>query len=111
MYISNYSKLDTIPKLATILDLKNQGWNDPYYVFNGIKVANDGPGNILYGYVGTAFGYSSELLLRAAGYNQQGKPIYNPKNGVYWGNPPYGDDPRDQACIKYGIAYYHKMNN
>jgi len=38
------------------LDLKNQGWNDSEYIFNGEVIPGDGPGNILYGYLGKAYG-------------------------------------------------------
>lgn len=92
------------------LDLKNQGWNDSEYIFNGEVIPGDGPGNILYGYLGKAFGYSDELLLRAAGYAQTQAGTNEPEWGDWFGSEPYGDDPRDQKNIKKGINYYNNLH-
>lgn len=57
------------------------------------------------------FGYSDELLLRAAGFAQVQAGTSEPDWGTPDGNPPYGDDPEDQENIKLGINYYKKYNN
>ncbi|EPY2275232.1 polymorphic toxin type 44 domain-containing protein, partial [Clostridium sporogenes] len=92
------------------LDLKNQGWTDSVYIFNGEIIPGDAPGNILYGYMGKAFGYSDELLLRAAGYAQVKAGTSKPEWGHWSGSEPYGDDPRDQSFIKKGISYYKNLH-
>jgi putative RNase toxin 44 of polymorphic toxin system len=63
-------------------------------------------GNFNYGAVGTAFGFSEETLLRAAGWAQRKDKTWKPKYGEATGGPPYGDDPRDQEQIRKGIRYY-----
>ncbi|WP_027084127.1 polymorphic toxin type 44 domain-containing protein, partial [Clostridium tyrobutyricum] len=62
-------------------------------------------------YLGKVYGFSDELLCRAAGYAQVKAGTSNPNWGTYTGNPPYGDDPKDQENIKLGISYYEKLNN
>ncbi len=70
-------------------------------------------GNWHYGYIGTAAGLNSETLQEQAGVEQQNTSTSRPE----WGNPSwgggwsgfgesgtYGDDPRDNALIKRGIA-------
>lgn len=92
-------------------DLKNQGYSvKQSYIFNNQKVSGDAPGNILYGYVGKSFRYSDELLLRAAGFAQKMGGNYDPKFGHWNGNPPYGDDPRDQKNIKIGMNFYRRVH-
>ncbi len=89
-----------------LADLKNQGWTDTSYVFDGAIYRNDASGNILYGQLGKIFGFSDEILLRAAGYAQVIAGTSKPEWGTYTGSSPYGDDPYDQYCIQIGIAYY-----
>lgn len=119
MYMSSWSKESAIEKVGEFyelvrnkgpLDLKNQGWNDKCYVFDGKMIRGDAPGNILYGYLGKVFGFSDELLCRAAGYAQTKAGTSDPSWGTWYGNPPYGDDPEDQKSIKIGIDYYNKYN-
>nr|WP_024686302.1 polymorphic toxin type 44 domain-containing protein [Pseudomonas asturiensis] len=62
-------------------------------------------GNFHYGAVGTAAGISEEMLLRAAGAAQSRAGTSSSEFGHWWSAPPYGDDPRDQRCIKDGIEY------
>jgi len=76
-------------------------------------------GNFNYGATGSAFGYSEDTLLRAAGWAQKRAGTSKPEWGdapsalqAYvgaGGEPPYGDDPDDQAMIKQGIEYYKQM--
>jgi hypothetical protein len=74
------------------------GWHSsPYQDF----------GNFNFGVTGAAAGIPSQVLLRGAGWAQQQAKTSNPVFGHWYDwNPPYGDDPADQAMIKAGIAYY-----
>lgn len=85
-------------------DLKNiKGWKAKRFVYNGELLANDAPGNILYGYLGKVFGFSDLTLLSAAGFAQ----IKAGTSTSEWKNlKSFGDDPRDQARIKQGIQIY-----
>ncbi len=76
-------------------------------------------GNFNYGATGRAFGFDANTLLRMAGDAQikagTSKPGWgDPQmlgpfpNPFLPGIPPYGDDPRDQYCIKKGIEYYEE---
>ncbi len=89
---------------------------EPGWFYN--QVRNKGPwdykqlgrqyenfGNFNFGATGCAFGLSSEILLRGAGWAQQRAGTSEPENGNWWGTPPYGDDPRDQEMIQRGIDY------
>jgi RHS repeat-associated protein len=69
----------------------------------------DAAGNFNYGATGAAAGFSTPVLLRAAGYAQiEAGTSTRAWAGIFgpFGGPPYGDDPADQAEIKAGIAYY-----
>lgn len=68
----------------------------------------DYAGNFNFGAAGTAGGYSSGTLLRAAGVVQ----VLQGRSSSSFGNPwdagpntDYGDDPTGQAETKQGIAY------
>lgn len=66
-------------------------------------MANDAPGNIMYGYLGKIFGFSDLTLLAAAGFAQ----INAGTSNATWRNlQNFGDDPRDQSRIKKGIEIY-----
>src|SRR5574337_58325 len=57
-------------------------------------------GNFHYGAVGIAFGIPAWLVLRAAGW-EHWWTRRSPKTWSRpWGQPPYGDDPRDHAMIR-----------
>lgn len=92
-------------------DLKNQGFKESKYIFDDKVVRGDAPGNILYGYVGKAFKFSDELLLRAAGFAQQKAGTNKPEWGKWNGNPPYGDDPNDQNSIKIGMNFFRRVHS
>jgi hypothetical protein len=62
-------------------------------------------GNFNFGAAGRAAGFSSDALLRGAGWAQFWAGNWSPTFGVPWGDPPYGDDPADQEWIKKGIEY------
>jgi len=70
------------------------------YLFNNEIVRYDVPGNIHYGYVGSATWYGTEeMLLKQAGYAQ-----IKDNPGACW----TGDDPVDMYYIKKGIELYEK---
>ncbi|MBU3207996.1 hypothetical protein KPL33_13740, partial [Clostridium algidicarnis] len=108
--IENLYKFYTLVRNKGKLDLKNQGWTANQYKFNGVIIPHDAPGNILYGYLGKAFGYGDELLKRAAGFAQHQAETNQPEWGTWNGDFPYGDDPVDQFFIQLGIQYY-KQNH
>jgi hypothetical protein len=65
-------------------------------------------GNYHYGYVGINAGIPAGILLRQAGRAQieagtLQKGWGNPANGVWGGQAPYGDDPKDYQNIQNGI--------
>ena len=72
------------------LDVKQQG--SQYQNF----------GNFLYGAFGEAFGLPSQVLLRAAGWDQIQAGISTPGWGSTWSGAQYGDDP---AQIQSGIQF------
>ncbi|WP_211258460.1 polymorphic toxin type 44 domain-containing protein [Luteibacter rhizovicinus] len=63
-------------------------------------------GNFHYGVVGSAEGSPPDVLSRAAGWAQTRSGNYDPSNGTPLGDPPYGDDPKDQDQIAKGIWRY-----
>jgi len=63
-------------------------------------------GNYHYGVVGAANGWSTDVLLRAAGAYQIYSRTSTDKWGRPWGSSPYGDDPNDQKWILEGIKDY-----
>ena len=97
-----------------MLDARNQ-WN-PFWFYN--QVRRIGPwnykkidplytdfGNFNYGATGTAFGFSSQTLQRAAGWAQQQAGTSQSDWGNWYGSYPHGDDPLDQQWIKRGINF------
>jgi len=88
------------------------------YIWFYQKVRNKGPwdykqfnpywaefGNFNYGATGTAAGIPENILLMGAGAAQLRAKTSDPQWGYPWQGPPYGDDPKDQAAIREGIAY------
>ncbi|WP_179861559.1 polymorphic toxin type 44 domain-containing protein [Bacillus toyonensis] len=69
-----------------------------YYNFNGRVLAAEDIGNMHYGYVGRAAGFTRSLLSTAAGAYQ----IYSGTSNFAWADSYY-DDPNDQAWISYGM--------
>ena len=66
-------------------------------------------GNFHYGVVGAAAGIGLEVLLRAAGRAQENDNFgFDPRNGHWWEDAPYGDDPHDQQMITNGYRYYQE---
>lgn len=95
---------------------KNKPWD---YKTKDKKYENFG--NFNYGATALAFGFKEEWALRAAGFyhihtnvaqklRSQGELL---KSILAYGaslqGPPYGDDAKDQAMIKYGFQYYKEV--
>lgn len=90
-------------------DLKNQPEYDSKkynqgFIFQGQHIDSDAPGNIHYGYVGSAAFWSSpEFLLEQAGKAQVSAGTSNSS----WQNSYFhGDDPIDQINILWGASLY-----
>lgn len=82
------------------LDIKLQDdWkfdDDKIYLYNGMQLRYDDPGNINFGYVGRVL-FNEEILCMGAGINQF------LKYGTQFGNlSTWYDDPHDQEMIRYG---------
>ncbi len=73
----------------------------------GLELGED-MGNFNYGATGAATGFSLNTLLRAAGLVQETVGSYNPSDGHFYGNYPYGDDHNDQQMIMAGYYYYKR---
>lgn len=70
-------------------------------------------GNWHYGFMGSAAGIPSEILLRAAGAVQKYKTKTSRPNWSHpWpgGKPPFGDDPRDQKMVMEGIKDFYELH-
>ncbi|MGG0509426.1 polymorphic toxin type 44 domain-containing protein [Priestia megaterium] len=73
------------------------------YTFNGkTSVKGEDLGNMHYGYVGRASGFSTSILKTAAGAYQ----IKSDTAKLKWYRS-YFDDPKDQTWIKYGISLWN----
>jgi len=75
-------------------------------------------GNFHFGAVGAAMGFPDTILLNEAGIAQKKADTSKPEWGEpafryfpFFGDAPYGDDPRDQYWIKQGIDYYRNREN
>ncbi|MGG0369807.1 polymorphic toxin type 44 domain-containing protein [Priestia endophytica] len=71
------------------------------YIYRGNNVKGEDLGNIHYGYVGSAAGFSVTTLKSAAGAYQ----IKSSTAKVKWYST-YFDDPNDQKWISYGITMW-----
>jgi len=91
-----------------IWDLKQKvEWqNSSLYYFDGELVDSDAPGNIMYGYMGKAYGIPDSVLYYAAGAAQ----IIAGTSTRLWIEIGTGDDPIDYYNIKRGIDYYNKIH-
>ncbi|WP_438349255.1 polymorphic toxin type 44 domain-containing protein [Paenibacillus sp. FA6] len=72
------------------------------YSFNGYWYTGEDLGNMHFGYIGRAFGYSATTLKAGAGIYQ----IISGTSNSSWANS-YFDDPTDQTYIQNGIDYYN----
>ena len=84
--------------------VRNGGQWDPKH--GGKNPEMEHAGNFNYGSTGRAVGFSEEVLLRGAGWAQERAGTSKPEWGHWYGDAPYGDDPRDQAKISEGYGYF-----
>ena len=88
-------------------DLKNRAnWNlrkGATYIYNDIPLRWDEPGNISFGYIGSAI-FGTDVLQLGAG-------MYQIMSGTSeWGYvSSYGDDPLDSMCIQYGYLLKNQV--
>lgn len=87
-------------------------WDYKQYGFTLTDIGQLGPspfadfGNFNFGATGAAWGIPLGILQRGAGYAQEKAGTSTPEWGHWYGKPPYGDDPNDQAQIIAGYNYY-----
>ena len=97
----------------------NKKWN-PMWFYDLVR--NKGPwdykqqgrkyedfGNFNFGATRFAFGFSSDILYRGAGWANQKADPTRKGLGSPWGAYPYGDDPSDQNQISNGGNYCECM--
>ena len=98
-------------KSGGIWDLKRrEDWglqSGRMYVYDGIKLEYDEPGNIMFGYVGSALFDLTELKA-GAGFYQQYEGHSKDEWGKWW--PNFGDEPKDSAAIEYGYRLRKKQD-
>lgn len=88
-------------------DLKSKlEWNYNHFVYGDMVIERDVPGNILFGYAGTALGIPRQLLLGGAGAYQ----ILSGTSYIGW-YASWFDDPRDQEWIEFGIKMYQHVRS
>ncbi|CAH1058966.1 polymorphic toxin type 44 domain-containing protein [Paenibacillus pseudetheri] len=75
------------------------------WLFGGLVTTGEDLGNIHYGYVGRAAGFSENVLKTAAGVYQ----IYSGTAHIGWASS-YFDDPKDQIAIQRGLNYWTNSN-
>lgn len=95
----DYKREEIWEKEFDVPYLKNNG----KFIFNGEVIDAEDFGNIHYGYVGKAMGFSDELLYMGGGYAHCGA---TPKILI---GPYYCDDPNDHKAIKKGIEMWRKQ--
>ena len=76
------------------------------YIYDGIELRYDEPGNIMFGYVGSKL-FNIAVLRAGAGFYQQ----YQGNSTAEWkGWPNFIDDPVDSEAIEYGYRLRLKQN-
>src|SRR5690606_4216865 len=66
-------------------------------------------GNYNYGFTGRHLGFPAWMLERAAGaYQEFGGTDWDPDNGHFWEESPYGDYSEDQKWIQEGIRDFEE---
>lgn len=76
------------------------------YYFNGELVDADAPGNIMFGYMGCAYGIPEMVLNLGAGAAQ----VSADTSSIAWGGTLF-DDPMDAANISRGIELYKNIHS
>lgn len=87
------------------LKQKNEWQQSSLYYFEGELVDSDAPGNIMFGYMGKAYGIPNDVLHLGAGYAQ----ISAGTSSWDW-LTTFGDDPIDSNNIDRGISFYNKWH-
>ena len=87
------------------LKQKSKWQQSSLYYFDGELVDSDAPGNIMYGYMGKAYGIPDSVLHAGAGYAQ----ISAGTSSWKW-FATLGDDPMDSNNIDRGISFYNKLH-
>ncbi len=88
---------------------------DPF-IFEGEAITADELGNINYGYVGTALGYSEEVLLAGGGFAHSKAIARSSGNNERYfiviglSQENFGERPEDVIRIKQGIELYKERN-
>lgn len=98
-----YATFANLVKPGGVYDIKqNEEWSGKIVSYNGMILEDQDVGNIHYGYIGRAAGFSEEELLLGAGFAQ-----------LIGGNPDLKfclvsacDDPRDTYFVQLGMAIY-----
>ena len=87
------------------LKSKSEWQGKEHFIYDGVVIWYDDPGNMLYGYLGKAMGLG-DLTLYSAGAVQiaTGTSSWSYVSSFF-------DDPRDQASIKMGIQRYKNTNS
>jgi RHS repeat-associated protein len=103
-------------KTNSLVDVKNSNpeflrpWYSYHVIINGEVMRADAPGNIMYGYLGTAACFDEETLLAGAGAYQIWEDS-DRKIGTAITNIPkmfhnFGDNVGDGEEIRYGISWF-----
>ena len=71
------------------------------FIWDGQAMNAEQFGNMHYGIVGTAMGYSPTMLFMGGGYADKGKSFF------MYGSPYWGDSRQDHFWIQKGINYYN----
>lgn len=77
--------------------------NDGKFIYNGKVTTAEDFGNIHYGFVGTAMGFSPEILFIGGGYAKVGISFK-----IFF-EPYYGDDVNDHLAVQRGIDMYNGL--
>lgn len=92
------------------MDLKNKPEFQETISYKGIIMEPQDLGNFNYGYIGRAYGFSTDLLLLGASYQQVKDNWTNPVTYINCFTPSLCDDPRDTYFIKLGAIKYDQEN-
>ena len=112
-YFANHTFIETVLYFVKNVqtngkwDLKSRDdWNlklGVAYVYNGIPLRWDEPGNISFGYIGSAI-FDADMLKFGAGVYQ----VYSGTSSWEYASS-YFDDPLDSMCIEYGYYLKNKV--
>lgn len=78
-------------------------------MYQGEHVRRDAPGNILFGYIGSAVAEDTAWLWE--GLLTQGAALYQTWENFWQGDFRVGENPGDADFIRQGINEYHDKHN